>query len=101
MDLDKAARKTNPTVLFQTNDSLYKVKPDSLKDYQAFKKFAQRVGNIKIAGSIKDLVTALKLNNTQLDSLTIVYCARQGSPTTDDHALDQKALRLLSHESQH
>ncbi len=80
MSLAKAGRKTNPSVVLQTNDSIYKVKPECLKDFGAFKEFSQRVGSLKIAGSIKDLVTALKVNNTKLDSLTIVYCAHQDTP---------------------
>ena len=49
-----------------------------------------------MADSVRDLVVALKENNTELDSLTIVYC-NDGSQ--ERHKLDQKALRLLAHES--
>ncbi len=53
---------------------------------------------MRLAGSVRDLVVALKENNTQLDSLTIVYC---NDGDTDRQKVDQMALRLLAHESQH
>ncbi len=55
-----------------------------------------RVANNRLIWSVKDLYDALKQNNTQLDSLTMVYCY---DPENYDEA--QIALRLLRHESQH
>lgn len=40
----------------------------------------------------------MKTNNTELDSLTVVFCT-DGNPATFE--LEQKALRLLTHETQH
>jgi len=79
INLDKVQKKTNPSVFIQVNDSLYKVKPDTLKEITAFESFVNKVSRVKLASSIKDLVTALKENNTKLDSLTIVYCT-DGAP---------------------
>jgi len=45
---------------------------------------------------VKDLAEVLKTNNTELDSLTMVYC--------HDPALDEypsAAMRIMRHESQH
>ena len=67
-------RKTDPSIFLQVNDSLHKVKPSEMRDVNKFHSFADKVGNVKLAATIKDLVTALKSNNTKLDSLTIVYC---------------------------
>ena len=72
------------------------MKPDTLKEIPAFEKFVDKVSRVKLAASIKDLVTALKQNNTKLDSLTIVYCT-DGAPERQE--VEQKALRLLSHET--
>ena len=82
----------------QANDGLHKVKPDLLKDVPAFHSFVDKVSRVRLAATIKDLVQALKENNTQLDSLTIAYCT-DGDPKRRD--LEQKALRLLAHETQH
>ena len=79
INLDKVQRKTNPSVFIQVNNSLHKVKPDTLKKISAFESFVDKVSKVKLASSIKDLVTALKENNTKLDSLTVVYCT-DGAP---------------------
>ena len=79
IDLRKAARKTNPSIFLQANDSLHKVKPDQMRDVGKFHSFVDKVSKVKLAATIRDLVTALKLNNTKLDSLTIVYCT-DGAP---------------------
>lgn len=96
IDLDKVARKTNPSVFVQVNESLYKVKPDDLREVRKFHTFVDQVSKVRLAASVKDLVTALKLNNRKLDSMTIVYCT-DGAP--ERRELEQRALRILSHET--
>ena len=96
IDLRKAARKTNPSIFLQVNDSLHKVKPDQMRDVGKFHSLVDKVSRVKIAATISDLVTALKLNNTKLDSLTVVYCT-DGAP--ERRELEQRALRVLSHET--
>lgn len=98
IDLDKVGRKTNPSIFVQVNESLHKVRPDDLREVRKFHTFVEKVSKVKLATSIKDLVTVLKLNNTKLDSLTIAYCT-DGSP--ERRELEQRALRILSHETQH
>ena len=83
IDLAKVGRKTNPSVFLQINDSLHKVRPDDLQEVPKFKAFADKVGKVKLACSIRDLVVALKDNNTHLDSLTIVYCTDGNSEKRD------------------
>ena len=53
---------------------------------------------MKIAGSIKDLIDALKNNNTELDSLTIAY---YNDGSEEKREIRQRALCILSHETQH
>lgn len=65
-----------------------------------FTTFVDKVSKVRLASSIADIVTALKANNRALDSLTIVYCAK-GDDDQERNKLEQKALRLLAHESQH
>ena len=100
IDLDKAARKLNPSIFLQVNDSLHKVKPEQMCDVGKFHAHLDRVSKVKLAASIADLVTSLKHNNTKLNSLTVVYCPdSEASP--ERQALEQKALRVLSHETQY
>ena len=83
IDLAKVERKTNPSVFVQVNDALHKVNPGNLLEVTAFKRFVNRVSKVKLAASVSDLVTALKTNNTELDSLTVVYCT-DGNPAKLD-----------------
>ena len=99
IDLDKVARKTNPSIFLQANDTLHKVKVENLQSVQKFQAFADKVSNVRVAGTVKDLVVALKQNNTELDSLTIVYYNNSEGKTAARMELEQRALRLLSHES--
>ena len=98
IDLAKVERKTNPSVFVQVNDSLHKVKPGSLIEVTEFRRQVDKVSRVKLAASVSDLITALKTNNTELDSLTVMYCP-DGDPKKS--ALEQKALQLLTHETQH
>ena len=98
ISLDKVEAKTDPSVFLHINDSLHRVKPATLGNVADFKAFADRVSKVKLAATIRDLVDTLKANNTELDSLTIVYCT-DGNPKTYEQ--EQKALRMLTHESQH
>ena len=75
IDLEKVRRKTDPSIFVHVNDTLHKVKPDALKEPAEFRALVDRVSKVRLAASVKDLVTALKENNRSLDSLTIVYCA--------------------------
>ena len=98
INLDKVGAKTDPSVFLHINDCLHRVKPATLGNVADFKAFAGKVSKVRLAATIRDLVDALKANNTELDSLTIVYCT-DGNPRTYEQ--EQKALRMLTHESQH
>ena len=98
VDLAKVGLKTNPSIFVQVNDSLHKVKTECLQDMAKFNTFIDRVSKVRLAASIADIVTALKANNRALDSLTIVYCTN-GTNDQERSKLEQKALRLLAHES--
>ena len=99
VDKAKVSEKNKPTFLLRADNSLHKVRPEHLRSEfpQGLKHDLLRVSGSKPIWRVKDLAEALRVNNTELDSLTVVYC----------HDLKSKeefpsvAMRVMRHESQH
>ena len=98
MDIEKVSRKDKPTFLLRADDGLHKIPSSSVNENfpEGIKSEIERLSSTKLIWSIKDLSDALKVNNTKLDSLTIVYVHDEA--TYNDSNV---ALRLLRHESTH
>ena len=97
-DKAKVSRKDKPSFFLRAEDSLHKIPANTVnEDFpEGIQQELNRIANNRLIWSVKDLYDALKQNNTQLDSLTMVYYY---NPDNYDEA--QIALRLLRHESQH
>lgn len=98
VDKEKVMRKDNPTFLLRAEDSLHKIPTSSVNsDFpEQMQNELSRVAVNRLIWSMRDLSQALKHNNTELDSLTMVYCY---DPENYEDA--QVAMRMLRHESQH
>ena len=98
VDKEKVSSKNRPTFLLRADDGLHKVKPENLRHEfpQGLKNELNRVGGNRFIWSVKDLAGVLKANNTELDSLTVVYCHDPELKEYPSHA-----IRVLRHESQH
>lgn len=72
------------------------MKPDLLKSEfpEGLKSELHRIASNKLIFSVKDLADCLKRNNTELDSLTVVYCH---DPQAQEYP--SQAIRVLRHES--
>lgn len=68
--------KNRPTFLLRADNGIHKVDPENLRHNfpEGLKHDLLRVAGNKPIWTVKDLADALKNNNTQLDSLTVVYC---------------------------
>ena len=98
VDIEKVSRKDKPTFLLRADDGLHKIQSSSVNENfpEGIESEIQRLSSTKLIWSIKDLSDVLKVNNTKLDSLTIVYVHDEAT-YNDSHV----ALRLLRHESTH
>lgn len=84
--------------MLRAQDSLHKIAPKKLIEEfpKGFEQELNRVSTNKLIWSVKDLSEALKHNNTNLDSLTVVYVYDK-----DKFEDVQTAIRMIRHESQY
>jgi len=74
-DSAKVSSKDRPTLFLRANDSLHKVGGSLLNEdfLITLKKEVERIQSNRLIWSARDLTEALRKNNTELDSLTVVY----------------------------
>jgi len=95
-DPSKISNKNKPTFLLRADDSLHKIPPQKLNSEfpEGLNEELIRITSNRLIWSTKDLADALKKNNTELDSLTMVYVYDK-----ENFENAQVALRLMRHES--